>query len=89
MTYDSAIRMLACRMDLCERLESSQSRWTFEQQDRARAEGRYATQVVCSLTGKSYAEVRRDVVKALEDGRGRRGLPKPANTVGCWDRLGM
>lgn len=69
MTYESAIRMLAFRMDLCERLESSRSEWTLRYQDRARAEGRYAAQVVCELTGKSYSAVRGDVSESLAEWR--------------------
>lgn len=76
MTYESAIRMLAFRMDLCERLESSRSEWTLEYRDRARAEGRYATQVVCELTGRSYPAVLGDVSDSL--GEWRRDHVTPA-----------
>lgn len=88
MSYEAAIEMLARQMDLCERLEAGRSPWTFEHQDRARAEGRYATQVVSRLTGKSYAAVRNDVVQALKRDRLARGAERPAGSVSAWDRLG-
>ena len=54
MSYREAIEMLAQRMDICERLEASSMGFSYENQGRARAEGRYATQVLARLTGKPY-----------------------------------
>ena len=72
MSYWEAIELLAQRMDMCERLEASSTGFSYESQGYARAEGKYATQVLARLTGKPYDAVRADVSAAAEKYRAKR-----------------
>lgn len=72
MSYRDAIELLAQRMDMCERLEASSMGFSYESQGYARAEGRYATQVLVRLTGKPYDAVLADISAAAEKYRAKR-----------------
>ena len=72
MSYWEAIDLLAQRMDICERLEASSMGFSYDSQGSARAEGRYATQVLARLTGKSYDVVLTDINAAAEKYRAKR-----------------
>ena len=65
MSYWEAIELLAQRMDMCERLEASSMGFSYDSRGSARAEGRYATQVLARLTGKPYDVVLADISAAL------------------------
>ena len=71
-SYWEAIELLAQRMDMCERLEASSLAFSYESRGFARAEGRYAVQVLSALTGKPYAALRAQVSAAAEKYRAKR-----------------
>ena len=61
--------MLACRLDMVERMERNRTEASMRWLGRARAEGRYAVKVLAELTGKPEAVVLADVREALETAR--------------------
>ncbi len=67
-----SIELLAQRMDMCERLEASSMGFSYDGRGSARAEGRYATQVLARLTGKPYDVVVADISAAAEKYRAKR-----------------
>lgn len=66
------LELLAQRMDMCERLEASSMGFSYDSRGSARAEGRYATQVLARLTGKPYDAVVADISAAAEKYRAKR-----------------
>lgn len=69
MGYRDAVRMLACRLDMVERMERSRTEASVRWLGCARSEGRYAVKVLAELTGKPEAVVMADVRDALETAR--------------------
>lgn len=61
--------MLACRLDMVERMERSRTEVSMRWLGCARAEGRYAVKVLAELTGKPEDVVVADVRDALEKAR--------------------
>ena len=88
-TEDSTAVMSVVQ-DLCRRayeLGGGNAELDGAKEDVAALVGILRKLAVCALTGRSYAEVRADVARAMDDGRRRMGADAPEGFMECWDRL--